>query len=335
MIHRKSPSIRDVAERAEVSMATVSNVLAGRRSVAPDLVERVHSAVESLGYVADIAARRMRSNQSTIAGVLVPDLANPFFALFVAALEKAALRNGFDLIVTSSSEDPALERTRLRALVGWRPVGIIAIPCDVDFDARQHAIASMVPLVVVDRVPKDPPADVVAVDNSKAAFDGAMMLFRKGHRALLAVASDLRTTNISERYAGIQAAAAAFGDGAEASVLEVGSRPDAMRPIVSTWLNRTTTTTAMFSLTNLATLGCFSALMERGVLVPQQMALLGFDDYEWMNLTTPAISAVRQPVSEMAEHAWAALMARLRQPSSPPQVTRLSCQLISRNSTGG
>jgi LacI family transcriptional regulator len=334
LIHRRSPSIRDVAERAEVSMATVSNVLAGRRSVAPELVERVHSAVESLGYVADIAARRMRSNQSTIAGVLVPDLANPFFALFVAALEKAALRSGFDLLVASSGEDPELEKTRMRALVGWRPIGIIAIPCDTDFEARQHATAAAVPLVVVDRVPNDPPADVVAVDNYKAAFDGAMMLFQKGHRAVLAVASDLRTTNIGERHAGILAAAAAFGDEVETSVLEVGSRPDAMRPIISEWLNRTTTITAMFSLTNLATLACFGALMERGILVPKQMALLGFDDYEWMNFTGPPISAIRQPVSEMAEHAWAALAGRLREPLSQPRVTRLSCQLVLRRSTG-
>ncbi len=204
MFQRKSPSIRDVAVRAQVSIATVSNVLSGRRNVAADLTERVRSAIDSLGYVADLSARRMRSNPSTIAGVLVPDLANPFFALFVAALEKAALRSGFDLLVVSSGEDPVLEELRVKALVGWRPIGIIAVPCDAVFGARLHVIGSSVPLVVVDRIPKDPPPDTVAVDNSKAAFDGAMMLFRKGHRSILVVASDLRITNISERYAGIR-----------------------------------------------------------------------------------------------------------------------------------
>ncbi len=276
----------------------------------------------------------MRSNQSTIAGVLVPDLANPFFALFVAALEKAALRSGFDLLVASSREDPELEESRLKALVGWRPIGIIAIPCDLDFTARRHMIRSSVPFVVADRIPTDPPADTVAIDNYKAAFEGATMLFRKGHRSILAVASDLNTANISERYAGITAATKAFGPGVTASVIEVGTRPDAMRPVISAWLGRMAGATAMFSLTNLATYGCFSVLKDRGISIPDQMALLGFDDYDWMSVTTPAISTIRQPVTEMAEHAWAALMARVREPSSPPRLIRLACEPMPRGTTG-
>lgn len=334
MFQRKSPSIRDVAERAQVSVSTVSNVLAGRRSVASDLSQRVHSAIESLGYVADVSARQMRSKQSTIAGVLVPDLANPYFANFVAALEKAALRSGFDLIVASSGEDPSLEDSRLKALVGWRPAGIIAVPCDVAFLARRHAIRSAVPFITVDRIPENPPADTIAVDNTKAAFDGATMLFRKGHRSLLVVASDLRTANIRERYEGIVASAAAFGSSVDVSVLEVGTQPDAMRPLISDWLSRGTEATAMFSLTNLATFGCFSVLSERCVPMPEKMALLGFDDYMWMGVTSPAISTVRQPVFEMAEYAWATLMARLREPSLPPRAVRLSCEMIARGTTG-
>ncbi len=95
-----------------------------------------------------------------------------------------------------------------------------------------------------------------------------------------------------------------------------------------------TNTTAIFSLTNLATYGSFSVLKERGILIPDEMALLGFDDYDWMTVTSPAISTVRQPISEMAEHSWVALMARLRNPSLPPRAVRLSCESILRGSTG-
>ena len=331
---RKPPSIHDVAKQANVSAATVSNVLAGRTTVDRELVKRVKAAVLSLGYVADASAQRMRSSQSTVAGVLVPDLANPFFGLFVAALEKAAQRSGIDLLVASSGEDPTLEQARLKALVAWRPIGIVAIPCDVDFAARQHAIAAHIPLIFTDRIPHQPPADTVAVNNMKSAFDGASTLFRKGHRSILAVASDLRTPNIRERYEGIKAAAQASEHEIKVEVIEVGSRADEIRPLISAWINGNDDVTAMFSLTNLATFGCFSALKERGVQMPDRMALLGFDDYDWMTLTAPSISAIRQPITEMAEHSWAVLETRLRDPSGVPRNVRLPCEIVWRGSTG-
>jgi DNA-binding LacI/PurR family transcriptional regulator len=124
-MNNKLPSIRTVASLAGVSTATVSNVLNARRSVAPELAERVRAAVADLGYIADLGASRLRSRKSSIAGVVIPDLANPFFGAFVAALEQSARRDGFDLLIVSAGDDPAQEAARLRTLLTWRPAGLI------------------------------------------------------------------------------------------------------------------------------------------------------------------------------------------------------------------
>ena len=124
------PSIRLVAERARVSVATVSNVLNDKPTVSPEIVARVRQTVKELGYVVDISASRLRSGQSRLAAVVVPDLANPMFATFVSTLENAARLDGFDLVVVSARNSTAEEADRLLNLRAWRPAGLIIIPCD-------------------------------------------------------------------------------------------------------------------------------------------------------------------------------------------------------------
>ena len=132
----KGPSIRMVADAANVSVATVSNVINGKTSVAPAISARVQAAVERLGYVRDHRAARLRSGESRLAGVIVPDLTNPMFAAFVSTLEHLARCDGYDLVVVSARNDPAEEAERLRHIRGWRPAGLIVIPCDGALDAR-------------------------------------------------------------------------------------------------------------------------------------------------------------------------------------------------------
>src|ERR1051326_359085 len=158
------PSIRMVAERAGVSVATVSNVLNGKPPVAPEFAERVRRAVRELGYVVDIGASRLRSRQSRLAAVVVPDLTNPMFAAFVSTLEHLARVDGFDLVVVSARNDPAEEADRLAKIPSGRPAGRIAIPCDGGFKARLPA-GFAIPTVLADRIPDDAGFDLVAVDN--------------------------------------------------------------------------------------------------------------------------------------------------------------------------
>jgi LacI family transcriptional regulator len=328
----KMPSIKAVARRAGVSPATVSNVLTARRGVTPELADRVRAAVAELGYIADQAASRLRSQRCTVAGVLVPDIANPFFAAFVAAVESAARTDGFDLLIVSSGDDPDREAARLRALLTWRPAGVIVVPCDDAFAARSAAADSF-PIVAADRVPTHADFDVIGIDNRGFAAAAAAHLVEGGYRSMLVVASSLGIDNVQERFAGAQEAARRSGVDVAVDVLEVGFRVPASRAKIAARLAAGALPDAVFALNNLATLASFEALTEAGLRVPREVALLGFDDDEWMHVTTPPITAVVQPVEEMGRQAWKRLTARIGGETGPPVAIKLDCRLEVRGST--
>ncbi len=327
----KLPSIRTVAAHAGVSTATVSNVLNGRRSVAPELAARVQAAVSELGYIADLGASRLRSRRSTVAGLVVPDIANPFFGTLASVIEHAARRDGYDLLIVSSEDDPAQEAARLRALLMWRPAGIIVVPCDGTLTMRNLAVAAGVPLVAADRLPLGPPLDVVAVDNRAAAAKVAHHLVETGRRRILAVASRHTIGNIAERCEA--AAEVARARGAALEVLEVGFTLADSRARLAERLATAPLPDALFTLNNVATLAALGTLEAAGLRVPADVALLGFDDFEWMHVASPPISAVIQPIEAMAEAAWTRLRARIGGDDSPPQEIRLPCTVEFRGST--
>jgi len=326
----KIPSIRTVASLAGVSTATVSNVLNARRSVAPELAERVRAAVAQLGYIADVGASRLRSRKSAVAGVVVPDLANPFFGEIVAALEKAARRGGYDLLIVSSGDDPVQEAARLRTLLTWRPAGLIVIPCGNEIGGLEAAVAARVPVVAADRFPSGPAIDVVAVDNRAAAGDVTRHLIGGGRRHILAAAASLGIGNVAERCEGIRAAA---GSDAEVELIEVGHTLAESRARLTERLARGLPPDALFTLNNVATLGALGALAATGLRVPQDVALVGFDDEEWMRAVSPPLTAVRQPVEALGLEAWGRLMARIGGDTSPPHEVRLACTLEIRDSS--
>ncbi len=330
IVTNKIPSIRTVASRAGVSTATVSNVLNSRRSVAPELAERVRAAVAELGYIADLGASRLRSRKSNVAGVVVPDLANPFFGEFVAALEKAARRDGYDLLIVSSGDDPTQEAARLRTLLTWRPAGLIVIPCGTEVAGLDAAMAARVPVIAADRFPAGPAMDVVAVDNRAAAADVTRHLIAGGRRHILAAGASLHIGNVLERCEGIRAAA---GGAAEIELLEVGYTLANSRAALTERLSRGLPPDALFTLNNVATLGALGALAACGLRVPRDVALVGFDDEEWMRAVSPPLTAVNQPVEMLGREAWGRLMARIGGDDSPPHEVRLACTLEIRASS--
>lgn len=324
------PSIRTVAQRAGVSTATVSNVLNLRRNVAPSLAARVHAAVAELGYIADLGAARLRSRRSTVAGVLVPDIANPFFGALVSELEGQARAAGYDLLVVSSGNDPAMEVARLRALLTWRPAGLIVIPCDDHFAARETVRRAGVPIVVADRIPMHCEFDVVGVDNHGEAAGVTRHLIGQGHRRILVVPSDLGIGNMAERLAGCRDAARGQ---AEIEVIEGGNGVASARERIAARLAAGRLPDAVFTLTNTATLGAVGAFAELDLIPPRDLALAGFDDEEWMRVVAPTLTALRQPTEALGRAAWARLIARIGGDASPPQEILLACTLACRQSS--
>jgi DNA-binding LacI/PurR family transcriptional regulator len=319
--------MRVVADRAGVSVATVSNVLNGKASVAPEIAASVRGAIEALGYVRDSQAARLRSGQSRLAGVIVPDLTNPMFAAFVSELEHLARIDGYDLVVVSSRNAPEEEAERLRHIRTWRPAGLIVIPCDGGL-AERLPTGLAVPLVVADRIPDEPRFDLVAVDNAVAAGAVVRHLRDQGARSCLVAGTSLAITNVRERWEGAKAAAA----GMRIEIMEVGFG-DHAPPALGDALAGPGRPDALFCLDHETTLAAFRLLGEMGIAQGRDLAFASFDEMEWMRLVTPAVTAVRQPVDEMAACAWTTLRRRIAGDTSAPLLRRLRCAVTFRGST--
>jgi LacI family transcriptional regulator len=323
-----NPSIRTVADRAGVSVATVSNVLNGKPSVSPDYVGRVNAAVRELGYVVDAAASRLRSRRARLAGVVVPDLANSMFATFVSTLEHIARVDGFDLVVVSARNDPAEEADRLANIRAWRPAGLIVIPCDGAFAGRLPAGFAL-PTVLADRIPDGGGFDLVAVNNGASAGVVTAHLDAQGYADCLVVGSSLAITNVSERWEGAKAAAGRTA----LELIEIGVDDLAGMDALERRLRRGPRPQALFALDHGSALLAFRTLAELGLAVPRDIAFASFDESEWMRLTVPGVTAVRQPVEMLAEQAWALLLRRIGGEAGGPIVKRLHCTVEFRGST--
>ena len=325
-------TIREVAARAGVSIATVSNVFSGNKPVNAELRERVLKAADELAYQVDRAASQLRSGQARVVGVLVPDLDDVFFTSLVSQLEVLAQKDGYDILVASSRDDLGLEQSRLRTLLAWRPSGLIAVPCSDTVPEALRGEIGRLPIVFADRVPPEGSlVDTVAIDNREAGEIAARHLIARGHRDILLAASSLAISPIRERVRGASALIRTLL-GREPTVIELGSNADRGAATFLHWLERHSQPSAVIALTNVTTLATLSALARMRIDIPDPVSVVGFDDYPWMSARKTGLTAIRQPIAEIAEAAWARLRARMAGASEPPTHSVLQASLQVRDS---
>ncbi|WP_158818690.1 LacI family DNA-binding transcriptional regulator [Methylocapsa sp. S129] len=325
-------SIKDVAKRAGVSAGTVSNVFSGNRPVKPGLAKRVREAAAALGYEPDRAASQLRGGKGRVVGIVIPELSNPFFTSLVAAIETAARAESFDILVASSSDDDSEEAARLRTLLAWKPAGVVIVPASDEFPSRGLLEKAGLPFVVVDRVPQDFTGDAVSSDNFDAGLQAARHLFELGHRDIVVAASSMRLQNIRERCSGIESVLRET-DSAPLSLIELGFSFESAAARLEQLATERRRPTAFLALTNFGTLGVLATLQQWNARVPDDVSVLGFDDYSWMRAVSPPLTAIRQPVEEMGRRAWRILRRRIEGDSEPPEGIRLACTLERRRST--
>ena len=328
----KPSSINEVARLAGVSAATVSNVLTGRKPVSPRLAVKVAAAVEALDYRADPLASMLRSGDAKIVAILVPDLDNPFFTSIVSAVEHCLGKDSFEVIVASSHDDETVERSRLKAILAWRPAGLIVIPCSDDFAGREVIEASKTPYVIADRVTGNLNADTVSLDNEQAGRIAAAHLIELGHKNVVIAASTMRLANIRQRCSGASKVFRAHRL-PDPMIVELGFDIEAKSQKLSEWFDHNSPPTAIQALTNFTTLTALMTMAEHGLALPRDISLIGFDDYTWMRARATPLTAVVQPVREMGRILWERLSARIKGDDSPAKHVLLPCQLKLRAST--
>lgn len=331
-------TIHDVAALAGVSAATVSKVLRGVASVKPDNVERVRRAVADLNYRLDPLAAGLRQERRRIIGAVVPDLESEFFGAFATALEQAAEDAGYNVIIASSRESEEREADLVARMDDWRVAGTVLAPVRSERGAGAETLARLgMTAVLVDRVSAGGVFDTVTADNFEASAHVAEQLWVAGHRHVLVHGATTISKSVRTRVEGFTERARMLDPAMTVDTLLSDQALDKQRLAVRAYLQQACsarTATAVFSLSQHSTLLVLSEMRRLGIACPQDMALVGFDDAEWMQTTWPSVSAVAQPVRTMARKAVSALLARVE---GKPEFTAQHlepCTFIVRESFG-
>ncbi len=328
---KRPTSIKQVADAAGVSTATVSNVFSGKKPVKPELAAHVREVASKLGYHVNRAASNLRSGQSRIVPVMVPDLSDPFFTSLITEIEALAEADDFDIIVASSKDDADTEKRRIAALLSWQPAGMIIVPSS---DAVPEALVTArdsMPIILTDRGVGAKGFDVVLPDNFDAGRQAGAHLAALGHRHVLIAASDLGLQAIQDRCDGVSAEIKAAGGMTD--VLVIGPKPAIGAAHLNEWLDANPMPSAVFATTDMTTLSVLTCLAARGIDIGNDVSVVGFDDYPWMSARRTPITAVRQPVEEMAESIWTTLKDRLAGEEPASAIADLKCRLEIRAST--
>ncbi|WP_285690755.1 LacI family DNA-binding transcriptional regulator [Actinoplanes sp. NBRC 103695] len=299
--------MNDVARAAGVSLKTVSRVVNGETTVAPDLAARVHAAVDSLNYRPHIGASMLRRNdrRTRTIGVLLEDVGNPFSAALHRAIEDESRPRGVQVLTASVDEDPQRERDLAAAFTERHADGLIIAPSGPD----QSYLRSFpdIPVVLVDRPGTGFAADTVLATNVSGSRDAVRHLVSHGHRRIAYLGDHDRVATARERHRGYLAALGAAG-----LVPHAARRlrhPSYAESATLALFDRGAPPTALFTSQNLITIGAVRALRRLGL--QRRVALVGFDDFLLADLLDPAVTVVAQDPARMGRTAARALFDRI------------------------
>lgn len=329
---RSAPTIRDVARRAGVSPATVSNVLSGVRGVRSDSRVSVLEAAEALGYKSNHMASSLRRGNTRTIGVVVPNLGNEFFSRLVTRWEAHAAKNGYEILVVSCGENEETETQRLQSLIARRVDGLLVVAAEDSFGSAARFPSDLPPAVLVDRAFGHERFDTVASDNVAAGYEGTRHLIKLGHRDIAVLTSAEDHIHLRDRVNGYRQALAEAGIADRERLVIGGSSVEACRSAIEQELRRPDMPTAIFATTFFSTLGAIKAIHSLGIAFPQKISLVGFEHSEWMTVFRPYLTAVAQPIDELAARSWTLLIERIGSPDARPRRIKIPLALSIRES---
>lgn len=330
-------SLKQVAHEAGVSPATVSRVLNNSAHVSADTRVRVEKAIRVLRYQPNRVARRLRTQDrsSKLIGLVVPDIQNPFYVEVVRGVEDQAFANDYAVLMCNFAQEEAKERLYLDIMRSESVDGLIVAPAHQRDRKVVELARSGLPIVCVDRGLSGVDVDVVLVDNRHGAREAVEHLIRLGHRRIAYVAGLPVIPSTMERLAGYEEALSAHGiEKAEELVRFGDSKHESGRRLTRELLDLPDSPTALFTGNNLITLGALETIHGRGLRIPDDVAIVGFDDMYWSISLNPPLTAVAQPGHEIGRRAADMLFQRIAEPDRPCAKVVLKTTLMVRRSCG-
>lgn len=329
-------TIRDVAKRAGVAISTASAALNRSAPVSEDVIAKVAEAVRELGYVPHGAAQSLRSGQSRLIGLIVPNITNPHFAAVARIIENVCLNAGYLSMVFSTGQDSEREDQILRMLRQQRVAGLIIIPTRSDAEHGRRLKAEIhVPTVLLDMYVEGLAYDVVKLDNVAATRLATEHLIGLGHRRIAVLTGIEGLATSTDRLEGYLEAHRRAGLPIDPRLQLKGDYEQAIAAAsVSAAMRSAAPPTGLVSTSNMMTLGSLHALRDLGLSAPKNLSIVGIDDFDFADLIDPPLTVVRVPLGPMAERSISILldMIGLKRPARGT-VETFQPELVERGST--
>lgn len=304
-------TIREVAAVAGVSPSTVSRVLNGDPKVASELEARVRSAVARLGYRPNSQARSLRTRATTVLGLIISDIQNPFFTAMVRGVEDVASAAGFSVVLANSDEDLQKEQSYLEVAAAERMAGVVLSPASATKTRVDILAQRRIPVVTIDRRIATAAVDSVTVNNRDAARQTVTHLIEQGCRRIAMVGGPADVTSATDRRAGYEDALRQAGLPAAPELFVRGDfRAEGGRLAASRLLALRPVPDGLFVANNLMLVGAIAAMRDAGVSFPDEVAIAGFDDMSWAGLAPP-LTLVQQPTYDIGRMAAQILLRRI------------------------
>jgi len=304
----------DVARLADVSVGTVSAVMNLSSTVRPRLRERVQEAMRALDYHPNQIARSLKMQCTHTIGMVVPDIANPFFTSVIRGVEMIGQERGYSIILCDTNEDSQQERRQLSTLFSRRVDGVLISSSNYDA-AKDRLTRRRFPIVFFDRIPRGYKGDAVLTDNLSAAYRAVHYLIQLGHRRIAIITGALDRSIVADRVDGYRKAMQEAGLPIPTPYLQQGDfKLESGHRCGLELMRLPDPPTAVFSCNNLMTLGFMGALVELKIACPDQVSVLGFDDFDWAASFNPRLTTMAQQMFEMGRSAMEMLVQRIESP---------------------
>jgi LacI family transcriptional regulator len=334
------PTLSQVARKAGVGTTTVSRVINGGYRVSPETLENVRRVIQMLGYTPNQAARTLKGHRTKTIGLILPSIADPFFANCAEAAQAVARANDSLMIVVTTSNDPRSELENLDVLIRHRADGLLIVPANSQSQTLRDMIERVaVPMVAIDRPISDSAITCVVCDNFRGAITGTQHLIDHGYKRIVCLTGESTLYTIRERMRGYRKAveSARLPCIFDTTVKDYKSAEYAIKSL----LDGSDPPDAIFATKNSTTIFAIEVLQALNVAVPQSIALLGFDDFELASTVRPSISVIQQPIEEIGRRAAEILFDQLSEErksggvtSARPVHIKLQTRLIRRSSCG-
>jgi LacI family transcriptional regulator len=325
-------TLADIAREAGTSPSTASRALNGSGYVSEAARDRLVAVANRLGYVPNASARTLKQRTSRVIGVVVSDLDNQFYARLAAGIEQVLREANYQMMVLGDNSEAAEEVAGARTFMAMRAPGVIMTP--VGSEATELLRSRGIAVVEVDRRLADVACDAVVIDNERGGREATMHLVGLGHRRIALLGVETDWTSDAGRLNGYRTALRTAGiEFDERLVVRIPLHSPATEMQIEALLDEGAPT-AIFAANNTLAEQVWHVLRRRGLRIPADISLVGFDDVPWMGMVDPAITVVEQPTLELGRNAALLLLRRLNGPMLEPVLEILQPRLVVRGSTG-